>query len=73
MPEKERELVGNEKEEDPEDWADWPGSWGWGMLRRRVWELGTCRGQFEGPQLRVEGNSTPLQYSCLENPVDGGA
>ena len=19
-----------------------------------------------------EGNSTPLQYSCLENPVDGG-
>ena len=73
MPEKERELVGNEKEEDPEDWADWPGSWGWGTLRRRVWELGTCHEQFEGPQLRVEGNSTPLQYSCLENPVDGGA
>ena len=21
----------------------------------------------------VEGNGTPLQYSCLENPVDGGA
>ena len=20
-----------------------------------------------------EGNSTPLQYSCLENPMDGGA
>ena len=20
-----------------------------------------------------EGNSTPLQYSCLENPADGGA
>ena len=20
-----------------------------------------------------EGNDTPLQYSCLENPVDGGA
>ena len=20
-----------------------------------------------------EGNSNPLQYSCLENPVDGGA
>ena len=20
-----------------------------------------------------EGNSTPLQYSCLENPTDGGA
>ena len=21
----------------------------------------------------VEGNGNPLQYSCLENPVDGGA
>ena len=20
-----------------------------------------------------EGNSTPLQYTCLENPMDGGA
>ena len=25
-------------------------------------------------QLSVgEGNGTPLQYSCLENPMDGGA
>ena len=24
-------------------------------------------------QLRVEGDGTPLQYSCLENPMDGGA
>ena len=23
--------------------------------------------------LVVEGNDTPLQYSCLENPMDGGA
>ena len=22
---------------------------------------------------REEGNGTPLQYSCLENPLDGGA
>ena len=22
---------------------------------------------------RYEGNGTPLQYSCLENPMDGGA
>ena len=22
---------------------------------------------------RGEGNGTPLQYSCLENPMDGGA
>ena len=25
-------------------------------------------GKFPG-----EGNGTPLQYSCLENPMDGGA
>ena len=24
-------------------------------------------------RLRGEGNGTPLQYSCLENPRDGGA
>ena len=23
--------------------------------------------------LITEGNGTPLQYSCLENPMDGGA
>ena len=25
------------------------------------------------PGLIGEGNGTPLQYSCLENPMDGGA
>ena len=24
-------------------------------------------------QLNGEGNGTPLQYFCLENPMDGGA
>jgi len=24
-------------------------------------------------ELFGEGNGTPLQYSCLENPMDGGA
>ena len=24
-------------------------------------------------QVRGEGNGTPLQYSCLENPMEGGA
>ena len=27
---------------------------------------------FLGPSIG-EGNGTPLQYSCLENPMDGGA
>ena len=22
---------------------------------------------------KIDGNGTPLQYSCLENPMDGGA
>ena len=26
-----------------------------------------------GSQEYGEGNGTPLQYSCLENPMDGGA
>ena len=30
--------------------------------------LSTCHEKQKG-----EGNGTPLQYSCLENPVDGGA
>ena len=31
----------------------------------RVWEDPMCLGR--------EGNGTPLQYSCLENPRDGGS
>ena len=26
-----------------------------------------------GRDIHREGNGTPLQYSCLENPMDGGA
>ena len=32
--------------------------------RSEYWEIK----EFDG-----EGNGTPLQYSCLENPRDGGA
>ena len=27
----------------------------------------------QDPASSGEGNGTPLQYSCLENPMDGGA
>ena len=27
---------------------------------------------YTGNPLNREGNGTPLQYSCLENPMDGG-
>ena len=33
-------------------------------------DLGSIPGSGRSPG---EGNSTPLQYSCLENPMDGGA
>ena len=33
-------------------------------------DLGSIPGQGRSPG---EGNGNPLQYSCLENPMDGGA
>ena len=33
----------------------------------------TCYFIIEYSLLTGEGNGTPLQYSCLENPMDGGA
>ena len=35
---------------------------------------GSVRGtKSKAPRITGEGNGTPLQYSCLENPTDGGA
>ena len=31
------------------------------------------RNLHHSPKSNREGNGTPLQYSCLENPMDGGA
>ena len=33
----------------------------------------TCHDLVINSQHYGEGNGTPLQYSCLENPMDGGA
>ena len=33
----------------------------------------TLRGLDTSSLFGGEGNGTPLQYSCLENPMDGGA
>ena len=33
-------------------------------------DMGTIPGSRRSPGV---GNSNPLQYSCLENPIDGGA
>ena len=37
---------------------------------RNVGDLGSIPGSGRSPG---EGNGNPLQYSCLENPMDGGA
>ena len=39
-------------------------------LPANVGDLGSILGSGRSPG---EGNGNPLQYSCLENPMDGGA
>ena len=39
-------------------------------LPTNVRDLGSIPGMGRSPE---EGNGNPLQYSCLENPMDGGA
>ena len=49
-------------------------------MDRGVWGVYIPQGQKESDSVEAtqhthtgEGNGTPLQYSCLENPMDGGA
>ena len=46
-----------------------------GNLRLNSWKAFLSAVLKAGPYyvLSGEGNGTPLQYSCLENPMDGGA
>ena len=52
-------------------------SWLYNVARRCRGELDACcrcsRFQCISSICCGEGNGTPLQYSCLENPIDGGA
>ena len=50
----------------------WMNGWGLGLvLSLRSWRE---RANWDREVLSArEGNGTPLQYSCLENPMDGGA
>ena len=41
------------------------------LLRFNIWNISIIKG-IDIPYFG-EGNGTPLQYSCLENPMDGGA
>ena len=39
-----------------------------------LYKSGAWHSSWEVLVIKVgEGNGTPLQYSCLENPMDGGA
>ena len=52
---------------DPSRWCSGKESACWGRRRRR------CSSIPVSGISPVEGNGTPLQYSCLENPMDRGA
>ena len=43
--------------------------WGWALRKLRKETKNTCHLAV----ISGEGNGTPLQYSCLENSMDGGA
>ena len=61
---------------DPMD-CSLPGSSTLGIFQARVLEWGAIVFLYQEILSLVtdrgEGNGTPLQYSCLENPMDGGA
>ena len=49
---------------------DFPGSSDGKASACNAGDLGSIPGSGKSPR---EGNGNPLQYSCLENPMDGGA
>ena len=49
---------------------DFPGGSEVKASASNVGDLGSIPGSGRSPG---EGNGNPLQYSCLENPMDGGA
>ena len=66
------EGLGAGGEGDDRGWDGWmasPTLWTWVWVNSRSW---WWTGRQAMPAFG-EGNGTPLQYSCLENPMDGGA
>ena len=49
---------------------DFLGGWDGKASACSVGDLGSISGSGRSPG---EGNGNPVQYSCLENPTDGGA
>ena len=52
------------------NFPDFPGGSDGKVSAYNVGDLGSIPGLGRSPG---EGNGSPLQYSCLENPMDGGA
>ena len=51
-----------------------PSSWSAGFANKVTISCPTCLSIYWSVMWQAgEGNGTPLQYSCLENPMDGGA
>ena len=59
-----------EVEQFYEDLQDFPGGSGHKLFAYSAGDLGSIPGFGRSPG---KGNGKPLQYSCLENPMDGGA
>ena len=55
---------------DPSWRKDFPGGSDGKASAYNAGDLGSIPGSGRSPG---EGNGNPLQYSCLENPMDGGA
>ena len=51
-------------------WVGFPGGSEVKVSASNAGDLGSILGSGRSPE---EGNGNPLQYSCLENPMDGGA
>ena len=51
------------------DLKDFPGGSDSKVSAYNAGDLGSIPGSGRSPR---EGNDNPLQYSCLENPMDGG-
>ena len=43
------------------------------LLMLQLYVFQSCSNMITTSYMHREGNGTPLQYSCLENPMDGGA
>ena len=60
----------NTEEAEFEWFIDFPGGSDGKVSAYNAGNLGSIPGSGRSPG---EGNGNPLQYSCLENPMDGGA